>query len=241
MQGTMRVIRRLIVLIFVLCPLLALGLIAFLPGPHRAIAPAQFGLSRIAPGVYTDAPTRQAELTQLLARADSRVAAIFGSATPRPRTVLCTAEPCRATFGLTGRAITLGDLAVVVAPLGIREATLVHEQIHIELSARMGPLDALWPRYPAWFNEGLATHISGTPGVLGPARVADAQWITSAQTALGWRLAKRGRTGAEYYGAARRLVAEIEAQIGTPALVDLIEDVAQGADFRQTLDLDLAR
>lgn len=71
--------------------------------------------------------------------------------------------------------------------------------------------------------------------------MTDAQWITAASTPLGWRMAKRGRTGAEYYGAARRMVAEIDARLGTPALIRLVEDVAQGADFRETLDLALTR
>ncbi|MEL7106700.1 MAG: hypothetical protein AAGM21_12325 [Pseudomonadota bacterium] len=237
----MRFLRRLTKVIFVLLPLVCAGLVAVVPGPHRVIAPAQFGLTRIAPGVYTDAADRAGELTALLAGADAKVASIFGSATPRWRTVLCTREACRAVFGLTGRAIALGDLVIVVAPSGIREATLVHEQIHIELSARMGLWDAAWPRYPSWFNEGLATYLSGTPGVKGPARVSDAQWITAARTPLGWRLAKRGRTAAEYYGAARRTVAEIDRRIGTPALIGLVEEVAGGADFGATLDRALAR
>lgn len=237
----MRFIRRLSTLVVVFLALIAVNLVIFVPGPHRVIAPAQFDLSRIAPGVYSDAPDRTDELIAKLTNADARVAGLFGDVTPRWRTVLCTTEPCRADFGLTGRAIALGDLAIVVAPLGIREATLVHEQVHIELSARMGPWDALWPRYPSWFNEGLATYLSGTPGVQGPLHAVDAQWITAARTPLGWRMAKRGRTGAEYYGAARRMVAEIDARIGTPALIRLIEDVARGANFREALDRALAR
>lgn len=231
----MRSIRRLMNVIIVLLPLACVGAVAFIPGPHRVVAPLAFDLTRIAPGVYTDAPNRKTEFMALVSGAQARTERLFGAATPAWRTVLCRTETCRAAFGLTGRAIALGDLAIVVAPSGIREATLFHEQIHIELSARMGVWDAISPRYPSWFNEGLATYISGTPAVNGPARVADAQWITTAITPLGWRMAKRGRTPAEYYGAARRVVAEIEARIGTSGLIMLVENVAAGSDFRDTL------
>ncbi len=231
----MRLIRAVFVSAFIILPLLFALAVVFLPGPHRVVAAAQFGLTRIAPGVYTDAARRSDELLGLLARADDRTKSVFGSVTERWRTVLCTSESCRDNFGLTGRAVALGDLAIVVAPLGIREETLFHEQIHIELSARMGLLDAIWPRYPSWFNEGLATYLSGTPAVRGPSRVTDAQWITAAKTPLGWRLAKRGRTGAEYYGAARRVVAEIDARAGRTKLLQLVESVAKGADFSDEL------
>ena len=98
-------------------------------------------------------------------------------------------------------------------------------------SGGVGPLDALWPRYPSWFNEGLATYLSGTPAVRGPARVTEAQWITAAKTPLGWRRAKRGRTAAQYYGAARRMVEGLEAEIGRDGLRRLVDAVAAGADF----------
>ncbi len=237
----MRLIRRVFVSAFIVVPILFALAVYLVPGPHRVVAPASFGLTRVAPGLYTDAPSRAAEFEQMLASADAKVARFFGATTPRWRTVLCTTKSCQDTFGLTGRAIALGDLAVLAAPSGVREATLFHEQIHIELSARMRLMDAIWPRYPSWFNEGLATHLSGTPGVKGPARVTEAQWITAAKTPLGWRLAKRGRTAAEYYGAARRMVAEIEAQIGRRELLALVESVADGADFSAELQRALAR
>lgn len=237
----MRFLRRLFTTVCILLPLACFLAIALVPGPHRVVAPTSFGLQAIAPGVFTDAPERREEFTDMLARADAQVAGIFGGVTPRWRTVLCTSATCRDTFGMKGRAIALGDLAIVVAPSGLRTATLFHEQIHIELSARMSLGDGIYPRYPSWFNEGLATYLSGTPGVTGPARVTDAQWITAAKTPLGWRLAKRGKTAAQYYGAARRMVAEIDQQIGRDRLIQLVEDVAGGADFSTELKAALER
>lgn len=231
----MRFIRRLFTTVFILIPALCVLAVAVVPGPHRVVAPTSFGLTQVGPGVFTDEPSRGDAFLAMLAQADQNAAAFFGRAHPRWRVVLCTTRTCQEAFGLTARAMALADLAILVAPSGLRPATLHHEQIHIELAARMGPAEAIVPRYPAWFNEGLATYLSGTPGVKGPARVADAQWITSARTALGWRMAKRGRSPAEYYGAARRNVAEIDARLGRDGLRALVEDVANGADFDAAL------
>ncbi|MEM9972205.1 MAG: hypothetical protein AAF762_14065 [Pseudomonadota bacterium] len=237
----MRAISWFLVSAGILLPLAFVAAVILLPGPHRAVAPGAFALTAIAPGVYTDAVGRRQDIAAMLAAADANAAAFFGAAHPRWRTIVCTAQPCREAFGIPGRGLSIADMVVLVAPSGVREETLFHEQIHIELNARMGPLDALLPRYPSWFNEGLATHLSGTPAVHGPDRVTDAQWITAARTPLGWRRAKRGRTVAEYYGAAARVVAGIEERIGRDGLVRLIEEVADGAAFDAALDRAMGR
>ena len=237
----MRLIRRVFVSAFIVVPILCAVAVVAVPGPHRVLAPTSFGLTRIATGIYTDAPSRSTELQNMLKAAERDVMDFFGSLTPRWRTVLCTTSKCKEAFGMTGRAIALGDLAIVTAPSGVRKSTLMHEQIHIELSARMGLIDAIWPRYPSWFNEGLAMYLSGTPNVPGPTRVSEAQWITAAQTPLGWRLAKRGRAPAEYYGAARRMIAEVDRRIGRAELLDMVNAVADGADFSTELQARLDR
>ena len=237
----MRLIRWVLIIVFAVLPLAVVVAVVFVPGPHRVVAPAAFGLSEVLPGVYSDATDREAEMAAMLARTDARTVRFFGAVHPRRRTILCTQPACRETFGIPGRALTIADMAILTAPSGVSEATLFHEQVHVELNARMGPLDALWPRYPSWFNEGLATFLSGTPHVRGPERVADAQWITAAKTPLGWRLARRGRQPSEYYGAARRMVAGIEAEIGPDGLARLVAAVAEGADFSDALAAQMSR
>lgn len=217
---------------FVILALIA-GVIAavVVPGPQRAFFPGTFGLTEIAPNVWTDAPERAEVLTAMVMAAEATSAQVFSSPAPRPRTVLCATPDCRAAFGIPGRAITLADLAIVVAPDGLNPRTLLHERIHVELHALMGPLDALTPRFPSWFNEGLATHLSGTPAVRRPANPRTADWIKSADTPLAWRQMRRGRTPNEYYAASARLVEELDDRLGRDGLVALIERVARGADF----------
>ncbi len=237
----MRLVKAFLVFLVAIVPIAFVAAVIFLPGPHRMVVVGSFGLTKIAPGVYTDAPQGADQLLRDVSGADSNAATFFGETQTRWRTILCTTQTCREDFGIPGRATTVANFGVLTAPNGTNAATLFHEQIHIELNDRMGLLDAIWPRYPSWFNEGLATHLSGTPAVPGPERVTDAQWITSAKTPLGWRLAKRGRTPVEYYGAAARMVAEIDRQLGRDGLRELVDAVANGADFSTELSTRLGR
>ena len=201
------------------------------PGPQRAFFPGTFGLTEIAPNVWTDAPERAEVLSAMVIAAEATSAQAFSSPARRPRTVLCATQNCRAAFGIPGRAITLADLAIVVAPDGLNPRTLLHERIHVELHALMGPLDAISPRFPSWFNEGLATHLSGTPAVRRPSNARDADWIRVAGTPLAWRQMRKEHQPAEYYAAAARLVEEIDRLGGREGLIALIERVTSGADF----------
>ncbi len=239
--GEMRFVKALLVFLIAILPLAFVTAVIFFPGPHRLVVPRAFGLTMVAPGVFSDAPERADQLVGLVTQADASTADFFGETHPRWRTILCATQDCREDFGIPGRAITIADFAILTAPSGVTANTLLHEQVHIELNARMGPLDAIWPRFPSWFNEGLATYLSGTPAVPGPERVSEAQWITAAKTPLGWRMVKRGRSAAEYYGAARRMVAEIDRELGRDGLRDLVRAVADGADFGAELSARLGR
>lgn len=227
----MRFLRRLLFRLLLLALAAAVVAAVVIPGPQRAFFPATFGLTKIAPQVWTDSPARSEELISLVETAEIRVAGFFPDAAPRARMILCTSRDCQQIFGIPGRAITLADLAVVIAPDGVNARTLLHERIHVELHARMGPLDAIAPRFPSWFNEGLATHLSGTPVVRRPTDARDADWIKVADTPLAWRKMRRGRTANEYYAASARLVEEIEDRIGRVGLLALVERVTNGADF----------
>ncbi|MEO1026826.1 MAG: hypothetical protein AAFX07_14860, partial [Pseudomonadota bacterium] len=54
------------------------------PGPHRAMAPASFGLTKIAPNIWTDAPEKAEQLRDLVRASRTNVANYFGDTPPEP-------------------------------------------------------------------------------------------------------------------------------------------------------------
>lgn len=210
---------------------MAAGVFIERPGPYRAITPDAFGTVAVAPDIYTDAPGRAEELIAMVREAEERSAAFFSIRDARPVYILCTRAACRGNFGLTARGLTLGYLYVLISPSGIRPVTLLHERIHVDLHYRMGITDIFFPRFPSWFNEGLATYLSGGQRTQMPANARDADWVAEADTILGWKRVRRRNGTNRTYAAAARLVQEIDERIGRDGLAALVDRVAGGADF----------
>lgn len=206
---------------------------AALPGYHRALTPSWFGLTQIDTQLWTDDPSRANELLNLTAQSEHPARAFFGSLTTTPRILLCTTPACAARFNLGPIAVTLGYHAILASPGGVTPMILAHERVHSELHAYMGLSDLFSPRFPAWFDEGLASHLSHDTRLTRPTDARDADWITSARTYRDWgRLhAPDGQNWRHTYGAAARLVDELDDTIGRDGLRALIADVANGADF----------
>ena len=141
--------------------LFALG--SVLPGTHRVIAPGSFGLTEVAPRVWTDAPDRADELRGLANRARQRVIDFFGDVPPKPTLILCTTSDCARSFGIGGNGLSIADMAVMVSPGGLTPGTLTHEMTHSRLHRAMGPRNIWAQPYPTWFDEGLATHVANHP------------------------------------------------------------------------------
>ena len=205
---------------------------AVLPGPLQALAPRWNGLEEIAPGVFLDDPSRAAEIRAQLADAEAAVRETLDAPLPRARMILCATETCAARFmgkhRPSGR--TYGAHLVLVGPNGLNPVVLTHELAHVALHARMSLGDVVSPRFPTWFDEGLASwvardHRLTPPDAKARARVLQAEHFTDwgeVMDDLGWR---RG------YGAALALVEEMVAAGGAAGLRGLIERVADGADF----------
>jgi hypothetical protein len=133
---------------------------------------------RVCDGVYVDPETPPAQLALMettATRAAERDVAWYGALqAPRPLVVFCHTDPCREFFaGPTkrGRTVAPGRSApgaqyvsrdrttlVIVRADTRAENMLAHELSHVELAYR-----ARRSRFPAWFDEGLATFISGEP------------------------------------------------------------------------------
>ncbi len=205
------------------------------PGLHRAFYPEAFGMSEIAPRVWTDAPGRADELLGLAEAARENVASFFGDDPPRPTLILCATQTCADDFGIGGNGLAVADMIVAVSPGGLTRGTLTHEMTHARLHRRLGPSAILRQPYPTWFDEGLATHVSGQPAWGG--RVSDAarDRIRQVTRFWRWRDAMNDLGVGPAYGAAAAEVAAIEARAGRDGLLDLIRRAEAGEEFNRLL------
>lgn len=218
----------------------AIFLGAAMPGTHRVLCPECYGLTEIAPRIWTDAPSRSGELLALLGNARTRVAAFFGDASD-PTVVLCTRQPCARTFGISGNGLSIADMVVMVSPRGVTLGTLTHEMTHSRLHRAMGPRNIVAQPYPTWFDEGLATHVAGHPDWQGQVTQAARARIRKVRRFWDWDDAYRELGVGPAYAAAAAEVAEIEARIGRDGLLELIGRAEAGEDFDVLLNNLLVR
>jgi len=230
---------RWIRIVFVVLTFAVTWAYAALPGHHRALTPEFFGLFLIENGIYTDAPERYAEFEALLDTAQARAQGFFVGA-KAPRIIICTSQECADRFDLKLRGLTLGRHLVFLGPKGLNEMILTHEFAHIHLHSRMGVQDVFHQRIPAWFNEGLATHLSRDPRVQSFAP-RQATWIKQAQSFREWGRLHQTRDWQETYGAAKTLVAALHAEIGDVGLRTIIDDAIETGDFEAALRRQVGR
>ncbi len=207
---------------------------AALPGAHRALTPAAFGLTAIENGFYTDAPERSDEFIALYNAASARSEAFHGPLTRAPRIVFCTTSACKDVFDLKPRGLTFGAHVIFLGPLGVNEMILTHELSHIQLHSQFGLRDLVRQRVPAWFNEGLAMHLSAD------ARARDfspagAKWVRAAQGYRDWGRLHKDRVWQDTYGAAKSLVADLQKKIGDDGLRRVIARTFETHDFQAAL------
>lgn len=205
---------------------------AAVPGPHRAFVPESYGLVEVSPTLYLDDPAAAPRVAALIAGAEAATRDFFGPLEADPAWVVCTTPACEARLALRSNGLTYAAHLIVIRPLGLNPRTMTHERVHAELKRYLGVADLLSPRFPAWFDEGLATHLAGDDRLRLPADPRDADWIARARTHLDWTR-MRGTAGVrDRYGAAARLVAEIEEIAGRDGLRALVRRVGEeGADF----------
>ncbi len=208
---------------------------AAVPSPYRAFTPDLFGLEELSPGVYADDPGAAARIEALIGQAEDRTRDFFGELEVDPAWVVCSTADCAASFGLSANGLTFGFHLIVIGPGGMNDIVFTHERVHAELHRWLVPSDLLGPRFPAWFDEGLASHLSGDSRLWQPADARRADWIREATNFFKWRQLREGRDWRDSYGAAARLVAEIEQRLGRDGLRALIEEVGEGADFETVL------
>ncbi|KNG94061.1 hypothetical protein [Pseudaestuariivita atlantica] len=205
-----------------------------LPGYHRAATPTWFGMTRVAPGLFTDASARQEELAALVTDARDRSSVAFGTPSRPSRVLVCTTERCAARFGIRTSGLAIGARTILIAPKGINATILTHEQVHIDLRRHMSLRDVLYPRFPAWFDEGLAALVSDDTR-LDRMDVPEARFILDARLRRDWSRMTTADTWPRTYGAARTLVADLVQRLGPDGLRALIAEVGTTGDFAAAL------
>lgn len=230
-------IRRLATLFsFAVNALAAAAVVAILvPGPHRMAMPATYGMTEIAPDVWTDAPRQAGRLTGLAAKAGARVAAFFGETPPPARLVLCTTRSCARSFGIGGNGLSVPRLGIAAAPGGLTAGTLTHEMTHAWLHRAMGPRNIFRQPFPTWFDEGLATHVADHPVWRGTVTRAARQRIRQVRRFWQWDDAYHALGVGPAYRAAAAEVAAIEQTAGRAGLLNLIRRAEAGEDFARVL------
>ena len=213
------------------------ALAAATPGPHRALCPSCLGLTEIAPGLWTDDPATAPALRRMAAEGAATVSAFFGTPEATPRLILCQTKTCQDAFAIRPSAVTYGASLILVAPKGVSEMILTHELTHVALHRRQGVADILDQRFPAWFDEGLASLVSNDTRLPTAIPEADRRRITEARHFWQWGDAIADLGGWKpAYGAAMAEVVRIRDDLGPEGLKTLIARVADGADFDATLE-----
>ena len=208
---------------------------AAIPGPQRAFAPTLYGLTEIAPNVFTDDLCEKAKWLEMCEKANSRVTRFYGKLEASPRYILCSHMECEHIFGKNGAiAQSYGWSLVHVPPKALEGedvgvALLAHERVHAELLYRWGA-SALWDqRIPSWFNEGLATFVSQDPRMATSYSAEERHWITGSKTFWDWNGFANERGWRTAYGAAAENVKLMHEKIGKEGLLRLInEAIARG-------------
>lgn len=233
-------LKRIFAAAFAASTLLAAAAYA-MPGPQRMVAPKLYGLTEIADGVYTDDPSKAAQEMLLISQANARVKAFFGTLETTPRYVLCTTMMCEKAFGKNNRiAVTYGWHAIHLPPRGsndlhLGQILLTHERVHSELHKRWGASELWDAKFPTWFDEGLATYISGDDRLRSEYSDEDIEWISQARRIYSWGSFIQERGWADAYGAATAYVTRIRAKAGERGLHELIDRTIKGEDFDKVL------
>ncbi len=217
---------------------LAMGVFAFFAVPNalRAFAPDLDGFVEISPTLHIDDPAAATRVQGLIRQAEAETQGFFGPLQTNPVWVVCTTPSCARAVSLRANGLTYGYTLIVLGPRGINQRTATHERVHAELHQYIGLEDILEPKFPAWFDEGLATYLSGDTRLRGPANPREADWIREARRLTDWRRLGITRDWNARYSAASRLVEEIEDMVGRDGLQDLIRRVGEdGVSFDQAL------
>lgn len=195
-----------------------------------------FPLLAQGPGVFVDPSSSRDERAAVggwLSEARAGLVAFLGPQRDEPPVVVvCTTEACALKFaGPTrrSRAIMEPRPTIVVNGIGkLTAGTMLHELLHVGLFRRLG---ARHPSLPAWFEEGLASYLGDNIDCAprAPPGIDDLRRLSKVSA---WQSFTNlpGKLNATYCQA-RAEVAGWAERRGRPALVEVIDAVAEGRSF----------
>ena len=206
------------------------------PGWYRVITPARYGLSEIAPRVYTDDVAQSDRILKLVKAGEETSARFFGKTGAAPRYVFCTTEKCVEDFGIQALGEAVLRHVVLIEPNGMQETIVAHERAHIDLHTYFNLKDLYHRRFPTWFDEGLASFVSEPKRIRFNVPDFDLAVLRRIESTGDWERWVRGKTWAQTYGTARAAVAHIERKLGYEGLQKFVASVTNRGDFDQKLD-----
>jgi hypothetical protein len=131
--------------------------------------------------------------------------------------------------------LTLGFHRVIISPIGFDQRIFNHERVHIDLNALSGYRDVFQPRFPIWFNEGLAEYLSGSNCQAVRPNFQEITRIKQAQSLRQWNQIVSDKQYRRHYGAACRAVEQIVQTIGQKRLSELVHAATNRAQFLESL------
>jgi hypothetical protein len=151
----------------------AVGVALVLQPVAAWVCPACFGLEGLDRLLYVDKAMPADErkrLSTAIAEAKAHVADFYGSLLLEPVIVACSSQACDRRLGGGGeqaRNFSGWKFAVIrLSPRGSNKAIIAHELSHVQAHQRVGVVNLLSGKLPAWFDEGLAVLVSGDRGIL---------------------------------------------------------------------------
>lgn len=202
------------------------------PSLENFKCPTCHGLIEISTNVFTNAPEEKAHLLKIVESSRSITKEFFGKNLSNPKIVMCTNNACVRIFRKRiGKGHTVGSSYILLSPTGISKTILSHELVHTEISKRMAfasPLTMTSETIPTWFNEGLATYLSGDERYLAQAPTKDLLYAFGLKNQTTWMKSvtlKKYRRG---YSGARNLVAILDEKMGREKLGKIVDLVAYG-------------
>lgn len=205
------------------------------PNFYRAFTPTLFGIEKVAPRVFTDRPDRLASIQRAIKAAEENAAVFFPNQTASPSYIVCFTTKCTDVFGPLPLGLTLGFHRIIIAPNGFNTRVFNHERVHIELHALMDLSDLLAPRYPVWFNEGLAEFLSGSKCLSVLPTAQSIARVKQAVTMRQWNDMVSDKQYRRHYGSACRAVEKIVQFTGEKRLSELVHNAKSRRQFIESL------
>lgn len=216
-----------------------IGVAIAVPGPHRLICPACYGLREIGDRVFVDQVFTKRDERRLLEAiriGRARAAAFFDVTKGRPRIVACKTQACLDVFGGgRAKAVAYGWHAIRMAPSGLNATIATHELIHIELHYRLGALGLWGPSIPAWFDEGLAVVLSEDKRFRRRVAERHVRSVMAVKTFGDWSRFSADVGWRTSYGAAATAVRRLDRKLGRKGLRQFIDRVLAEDDFEDAL------